>query len=204
MATADIICILFLIVVTVMGAFLGLAKQLMFFISGIVGAVVSLFLLSPVFKLLMSFGFFSAIVEGLGAKINPSVEFLSAIAQSSGKTTGLMLSEYIFKFLVFIILCFALGILIKILKRIVLKIVSAPGIKTVDKLLGMLFSFTLGSILIIVTFSIMGAFQNSPAVANFLTSIAPNGSLVHRIILSNYDLFSGYFVRLWQFVIGLI
>ena len=204
MATADIICILFIIVVTVLGTFMGLARQLMFFVSGIVGAIVALFILSPVFKLLMSLGFFSAMVEGLGAKINPAVGFLSAITQSSGKTAGLLISEYIFKFLVYIILCIALGLLIKILKRIIIKIVSLPGIKTVDRILGTIFAFTMGTLLIIVTFSIIGIFKDSPSVANFLSNIAPSGSLIDKYIIRNLEIISEYFMRLWNFIIGKI
>ncbi len=204
MAVIDGILILILLALSILGLALGFARQVLKLVSGVVGVIISLFLLAPTFNLLLKLDFFNNLISALGEKININISFLAPIAESAGKTQGLLVSEYIFKIIVYIALCLFFGVLLKLLKKLILMFVALPGIKTVDRILGFILGFTWGALIIYTVFLVLFWFKDTSAIGNFLTNTVPDGCLTQKLIISNLENFKDLIVYLFKSLIGAI
>lgn len=205
MAIVDLVCAAVLIAFAIIGLIKGFARQIVSLLSGIVAIVGAFFLLKFVFDFLMSLGFFSAMVEGLGAKITFELPFLAPIAESRGVSQGLIISEYIFKAIVFILLAVIIGIIFRILKKIVKVIVSLPGLNIIDRILGTALGLVWGFLVIFVVFFVLSTLSsNINQVADFMASAVPENSLVRKYLIDNLDKIKDYIMLVVNYIIGAV
>ena len=202
MAVTDIVFIAILVAFGLVGVFRGFAKQVLGLVSGLVGIIVSFFLLSPIFNWLMGISFFSALVNDIGAGIKVDIAILARIAESAGKTQGVLISEYIFKIALFIILAILFGLLLRLIKKGVLSIVSLPVVSTIDKILGLALGLCWGALAIGVVFLVLYWFKDIAALGNLITTLAPAGSLTDKYLVANLPTIKQYFVDLLNFIVG--
>ena len=202
MAVTDIIFIAIIAAFALVGLIRGFAKQILGLVSGLVGIVVSFFVLIPVFNFLMGIEFISALVNKIGAGITIDIAFLAHIAESAGKTQGELVAEYIFKVILFIIIAILCGLVIKILKKVVLAIVSLPVINALDKILGLALGACWGVLLIGGVFLVLYWLKDISVVNSLIATLAPAGSLAEKFIVPNLETVKAYLLELVNFVIG--
>ncbi|MBO4323020.1 MAG: CvpA family protein [Clostridia bacterium] len=202
MAVTDIVFIAILVAFGLVGVFRGFAKQVLGLVSGLVGIIVSFFLLSPIFNWLMGISFFSALVNDIGAGIKVDIAILARIAESAGKTQGVLISEYIFKIALFVILAILFGLLLRLIKKGVLSIVSLPVVSTIDKILGLALGLCWGALAIGVVFLVLYWFKDIAALGSLITTLAPAGSLTDKYLVANLPTIKQYFVDLLNFIVG--
>ena len=202
MVVTDIVFIAIIGAFALVGLIRGFAKQVLGLVSGIVGIIVSFFVLSPVFNFLMGIEFVSALVGDIGASINIDLPILQAIAESAGKTQGLLVAEYIFKFVLFLVIAILCGIVLKILKKLVLAIVSLPLINVLDKLLGLVLGAAFGALVVGIVFLVLFWLKDVGPIGGFIDTLAPEGSLANQYIVANLEMINAYFTQLINFVIG--
>ncbi len=202
MVVTDIIFIAILAAFCLVGVFRGFAKQILGLVSGLVGLVAAFFLLSPVFNFLSGLEFFSALVDKFGASLSIDFAFLAPIAESAGKTQGLLVAEYIVKLVLFIVLAIVLGLVLKLIKKIILAIVALPVINVFDKILGLALGAFWGLLLIFAVFLILGWLKDVSFAANLIETLAPSGSLAEKFILANVETVNEYLGTVWNFIIG--
>ena len=202
MAVTDIIFIAIIAAFALVGLIRGFAKQILGLISGLVGLVVSFFVLVPIFNFLMGIEFISATVESIGAGINVNIAFLQPIADAAGKTQGALVAEYAFKLILFIVIALVCGLLLKAIKKIILAIVSLPVINAVDKLLGLALGAVWGVLLVGIVFLVLYWLKDISAVGGLIPTLAPEGSLADKYLVANMETIKQYFTELINFVIG--
>ena len=204
MAIVDIVCAAVLIAMGIFGIVKGFARQILSLLSSIVALVGAFFLLKYVFDFLWRFDFFRAWVEGLGAKITVNVPFLAPIAEERGVEQGLLISEYIFKAVIFIAIAIVIGIIFKILKKIIKIIVSLPGLNIIDRILGLALGLFWGLAALFVVFFVMSLLSGSIAqVSDFMASAIPEECLTRKYLIANLDLIKEYVIYAFNYVIGL-
>lgn len=202
MAVTDIVFIAILAAFALVGLIRGFAKQILGLVGGIVGIVVAFFVLSPVFNFLMGIEFISATVNNIGAGMTIDLPLLRAIAESAGKTQGLLITEYAFKLILFIVIAILCGLILKLVKNLILAIVSLPVINVLDKLLGLALGAVWGALAIIVVFLVLFWLKDVGPVGGFISTLAPEGSLAEQYLVANLETIRQYLLGILNFVIG--
>lgn len=208
MAIIDIVVAVLLLVFGIFGLVKGFARQVLSILSFIFAIVVGFFLLKPVYNLLYDkVGFFASWVNSLGESLKGvNLSFLAELAEKAGKTQGALLSEYIFKAAVFILLAVIAGILFKIVKKILECIVSLPVINVIDRILGVALGFFWVLLIVVILLLIATALRDKvPFLDTFMTSqVEKDGCLVNKFIVANLDKIKTYFTEIFNFLKGFV
>lgn len=201
----DIVCGVILVLFGLIGFFRGFARQVFSLLSGFVAIVGAFFLLMPVYNLLYEL-FLGSIIESIGSSLT-FFSFLDTFAQSAGKTSGVLIMEYVFILLVYLVLVIVVGLLWKILKSIVHPICDLKGIKVFDKIFGVLLGFVWGALLIIAILYILylipgWSFASSfaPTITDLVASLSDGSFAIGPYVLENLDKVEVYFADLWDLI----
>ena len=200
----DIICVAVVLLFGIIGYIRGFTRQVFGLLGGIVVVVGAYVLLMPVYNFLYGL-FLGSIVESLGEKL-AFLSFLDGIAIPAGKTTGALLSEYIFLFVLFGILAFLLGLILKLLKLIIYPICDVKGIRFFDKLFGLALGFVLGAVLVVGVLYLaiwLAGFENlglTATINDIIAKISEGSFFSERYILDQLETIKVFFADVWDLI----
>jgi len=203
-ATVDIIAAAIILLFSIIGVSKGFVKQILSLVGGIVVIIASILTFKYVYDFLLKFDFFNNWVVALGNKMSGiNLGFLSKIAAEAGKTQGLLVSEYIFKLITFILLCIVYSLIYKIIKKMLCKIVKLPVINIFDKILGLALGFCWGLIVVGGLVFLVYLLKDKASFANnFINNYIPSTSYVKKFIVDNMETIKTYFMTLVDFIKG--
>ncbi len=202
----DIICIAFALLFALIGFIRGFARQVFSIFSGIAAVIGAYFLLRPVYNLLYE-SFLGDVVKGIGDSLS-GITFLDEFAATFGKNTGSLLAEYLILFVLYIALTIVVGILWKILKKIVHPICDLKGIKFFDKLLGIALGVAWGllipcSLVYLATLASGWSFMPegvSTAINDLLATLSKDSFLCEEYLIGNLDKVELFFSKIWDLI----
>ena len=203
----DIVCGVVLVLFALIGVFKGFARQIFKFLSFFAAIIGGFFLVKPIYDALIGVSFFKSWVDGLANAIN-GVDFLknmlASYAESVGKTAGLLLSEYIFKLALFIIISIIVGLLFKLLKKIVFPIADMPVIRVFDRILGLVYALAWAVIILVALLLLFDRVlaPNIASVKTFFDGQLENGFVVGKYLMTYVRQIGDYLWNLIQFIIG--
>ena len=200
----DIICGIILILFGLIGYFRGFARQIFGLLSGFVAVIGAFILLHPAYDLLYEL-FLSSIVEGIGSALS-FLTFLDKTALPVGKTTGILLAEYLCIALVYVVLVLLVGIFWKLLKTLVHPICDLKGIRIIDKILGVILGLVWGILLVIALLYFARVIAGwkfvpegiSSSILNLIDSLSSGSFFVKPFILDYMDKIHTYFAQTWS------
>ncbi len=204
----DIVCGVVLLAFALIGVFKGFARQIFKFLSFFAAIIGGFFLVKPVYDLLYgNVSFFKTWVNGFADVINQVAfikNILGSYAESVGKTAGLLLSEYVFKLVLFIIISIIVGLLFKLLKKIVFPIADMPVINVFDRILGLIYAVAWAVVilvgLLLLTERVLA--PNIAAVKTFFDDQMSNGFVVGKYLMEYVNKIGDYLWNLINFIIG--
>ncbi|MBR1867808.1 MAG: CvpA family protein [Clostridia bacterium] len=203
MAIVDIICAAVLLIFGFIGLFKGFMRQILSLVSGIAALVIAFFVFRSVYNLLYGIGFIQDMINGIGGNINVDWPFLQGIAESAGKTQGVLVAEYGFKIILFILITIVIGLLIKLVKKLLTLIADIPGINVIDRVLGLALGLFWAALILFVVFFVLYLLKDSVgAIDDFLNNFVPESSLTNQWLIQNLENIKGYFIQLFDFVKG--
>ena len=213
----DIICGIILLIFAIYGVFKGFARQVFKTVSFFVALLGAFLLIKPVYDLLYGFSFFSGWVSSFANVINgwiDNVSFwtkieevlkLQEFAEQFEKTAGLLLSEYVFKFGLFVILIIVLTLIIKLLKLIIFPIADMPVIIVFDRLLGLALGVLWAMVIIVAGLLIINLLSmNFTAVSNWATTELSTNHIVGKYIYAHISTIGEYLWTIILFIAGKI
>ena len=205
MALVDIIVAVIFLGLGVVGFFRGFARQVLGVLGKLIAIIGAFMLIKPIFGLLMNLDFFAGLVESLGEAMSGiNIGFLEPIAEAAGRTQGYIVSEFIFKIVVFIIIAIIVGLLYKLVKAIIIRFVGLPGIRWVDRALGAILGLVWAFILVVGLLFVLHYVGNRvEAVGNFMVEFIPEGCLTDKWIMANLDILKQYVLDFINFVKGI-
>lgn len=204
----DIVCGVVLLAFALIGVFKGFARQIFKFLSFFAAIIGGFFLVKPVYDLLYgNLAFFRDWVNAFADLINKAAfikNILGSYAESVGKTAGLLLSEYVFKLVVFILISIVVGLLFNLLKKIVFPIADMPVINVFDRVLGLIYAVAWAAIilvgLLLLTERVLA--PNIAAVKTFFDDQMANGLVVGKYLMEYVNKIGDYLWELINFIIG--
>lgn len=204
----DIVCGVVLLLFALIGAIKGFARQIFKFLSFFAAIIGGFFLVKPVYDLLYgNLSFFKTWVTNFADVINQAqfiTNLLGNYAESVGKTAGLLLSEYVFKLALFIVISIIVGLLFKLLKKIVFPIADMPVINVFDRILGLIYALAWAVIilvgLLLLTERVLA--PNIAAVKTFFDGQMENGFVVGKHLMEYVNKIGDYLWNLINFIIG--
>lgn len=204
----DIVCGVVLLLFALIGAIKGFARQIFKFLSFFAAIIGGFFLMKPVYDLLYgNLSFFKTWVTNFADVINKAkfiTNLLGNYAESVGKTAGLLLSEYVFKLALFIVISIIVGLLFKLLKKIVFPIADMPVINVFDRILGLIYALAWAVIilvgLLLLTERVLA--PNIAAVKTFFDGQMENGFVVGKYLMKYVNKTGDYLWNLINFIIG--
>ena len=200
----DIICVAVVLLFSIIGYIRGFTRQVFGLFGKIVAIVGAYVLLMPVYNFLYSL-FLGSIVESLGEKL-AFLSFLDGIAIPAGKTTGALLSEYFFLFVVFGILVFLIGLIVKLLKLIIHPICDLKGIRFFDKLFGLGLGAVLGAVLVVGVLYLaiwLAGFENlglTATINDIIAKISAGSFFSEEYVLGQLDQLATFFTDVWNLI----
>ncbi len=207
-AIIDIVVAVLLLVFGIYGVVKGFARQILWILSFFFAIIAGFFLLKPIYDLLYEkVSFFSSWVDSLGDALgNVNLSFLESTAAAANKTQGALLSEYIFKAALFILISIIAGILFKIVKHILESIVSLPVVNVIDRILGVALGFFWVLLIVTIVMLIVTALRDKASFLDtFLTTqVEKDGCLVNKYIVANLDKIKTYFKEIFDFLKGIV
>ncbi len=184
MAIVDLICAAVLLIFGLIGLFRGFMRQVLSLVSGIAALVIAFFIVRPVYQFLLGIGFIKDMIANIGGSINVNWPILQGFAESAGKTQGLFLTEIGFAVILFILITIVVGLLIKLVKKLLIMIADIPGINIIDKVLGVALGFVWAALIIVAVFIVLSLLRDSVgAIDTFMTDFIPETSLTHNYIM---------------------
>ena len=203
----DIICIAITLLFAIIGCSRGFARQVFKLLSGFVAVIGAYFLLRPVYNLLYDM-FLGSLVETVSGLLS-SLTFLDTFAATVGKTTAVLLTEYVFMLVLYIALVIVVGLVWKLLKAIVFPICDLKGIKFFDKLLGLVFGAAKGllipcALVYLATIATGWSFipENiATSITDVINQISANSFLSEKYLLANLDKVEIFFADIWNLII---
>ena len=204
----DIACGVIILVFALIGIFRGFARQI-FSLFGLIASLAgAILLLKPIYDILD--GLFLGKFVDMLANLFGKMSFLDSYAATLGKTTGVLLSEYVVMFLLFVVLTIVLSLLLKLLKKIIIPICDLPFFKFFDKIFGLGLGILLGLLLIFV---ILTAWQyltrwsvipsNVASTLKKYYNMICEGSVFVEPYLSEFFAIGENFLRsVWHFIKG--
>ena len=203
----DLVCIAVVVIFLIIGLKLGFAKLVLGLFNGLVAVVGAYLLFMPVYNLLYTL-FLGDIVTSLGASMS-GITILDAYASTVGKTTGILIAEYIMMFVVYVVLSFAIGIAWKLLKKLICKVFELPVLSTLNEIAGVLLGTFFGLTIVFVvlyvwnligTLSFISESVRVP-VLEALTS-AGNGSVIIKpLIIDSFDSITAFFADIIELIL---
>ncbi|MBR2384130.1 MAG: CvpA family protein [Clostridia bacterium] len=200
----DIVYAVVLVLFGLIGFFRGFARQIFGLMSGFVALVGAYFLLMPVYNLLYDL-FLGSIIESVGSSLT-FLTFLDTFAATAGKTTGVLIMEYLTMFVLYLVLCVLVGFVWKLLKLITHPICDLKGIKFFDKFFGVLLGFVWGvlfvtAIIYLATIVSGWKFIGMSDTVNELIATLSDGSFFSkRFILDHLDKVEIFFADTWELI----
>ncbi|MBQ7373604.1 MAG: CvpA family protein [Clostridia bacterium] len=204
----DLVCTAVIIALGVVGLVRGFAKLVLGLFNGLVAVVGAYFLFMPVYNLLYSL-FLGNVVESLGASM-AGITFLDSYAQTVGKTTGVLLAEYIAMFVVYVVLSFAIGLTWKLLKKLICKIFELPVLNIVNKIAGTLLGIFFGFVIVftvLYVWNLIGtlSFVSEEArvsVLNALNQASQGSVIIKPFIIDNFAVFTEFFSKIIELILS--
>lgn len=201
----DIACAVVLLTLGIIGLFRGFMKQLLSLVGWLVALIGAFFLFKPVYELLSGFSFYNNMIENIGSGMNIDLAILRPIAEAAGKTQGVLVSEYVCKIVLFLLLTVILALLFKLVKAILIRIVELPGINVIDKLLGAALGLFWAALIIYVVFFVLYLLKDSVgAINDLLTQFVTEDSLTNKLLIANLDNIKEYFMQFFNMIIGAV
>ena len=205
----DIICVAFVLLFAIIGCVRGFAKQIFKVLSLVAALIGAYFLLMPVYNILYDL-FLGPIVESLGETLS-SIEFLNFLsdhAATVGKTSGLLLTEYVVLFVLYIALVLVVAIVWKILKSICHPICDLRGIRFFDRLLGFVLGAAKGllipcALIYLATLAMDWSFipaNITTIVQDVIDMISANSFVSEKYLLANLDKVEAFFADIWSLI----
>lgn len=199
----DIVCGGVLLLFAIVGLCKGFARQIFKFLSFFAAIIGGFFLVQPVYAWLgehveVFAGWETSLASAVGG-----VEFinniLSKFAEGMGKEVGVLLAEYIMKLGLFIVIAIIVGLLFKLLKKIVFPIADMKVIRVFDRLLGLVYAVAwaaiiLGALLLLTDRVLVLHFE---PVKTFFEDQLNNGYVVGKYLIGYVRQIGDY---LWVFV----
>ena len=203
MAIVDIVCAAVLLILGLIGLFKGFIRQIMAMVSGIVALILALFTLKYVYEFLYGLDFVKETITAVGGNINVDWAILKGIADSLGKTVGVMLAELGFALILFILLAIVFGLLIKLLKKLLTMIADLPGINIIDRILGFALGLFWAALILFVVFFVLYLVKDSVSAINeFLTNNVPESSYTNKWLIQNLNTIKDYIVQVFEAIKG--
>lgn len=204
----DLACAVVIILLGVIGLVKGFAKLVLGLFNGLVAVVGAYFLFMPVYNLLYSL-FLGNVIESIGASLS-GITFLDAYAQTVGKTTGVLIAEYIMMFVVYTVLSFAIGIAWKLLKKLICKLFELPVLNVVNKIAGVILGTFFGLVIVFVVlyvWNLIGTLSFIPEsvtvpVLNALNSAGQGSVIIKPFIIDNFDAFTAFFAQIIDLILS--
>ncbi len=213
----DIVCGIILIIFALYGVFKGFARQVFKTVSFLVALFGALLLIKPVYDLLYGFPFFKGWVSDFANTINGWVidipfwakvsEFfkLEDFAKQFNKTIGLLLSEYAYRFGLFIILIIVLSLVVKLLKLIIFPIADMPVIVVFDRILGLALGLLWATVIIVGGLLIINLLTpNIAAVKDWAAVELSDSHLIGKFLYPHISTIGEYLWTIILFIAGKI
>lgn len=216
----DIVCGALLLIFGLYGVFKGFARQVFKTVSFFVAVVGAFLLVKPVYDLMYGFQFFKTWVTQLAYVVNswndvPDPTFftklvsffnLEELAKTHEKTVGLLLSEYVYKAGLFVVLTILVAILLKILKGIVFPIADMPVIVVFDRLLGLALSLFWASLIIVAGLLLIknALVPNFAPIAEWAAAELSEDHLVGKLLYPHVNNLGDYLWTVILFIAGKI